>query len=72
MRAWGVGATPDGDGPRQLVVAAAARPRVAWRRTMWHAVARAMSAAALASAMTNPQVTAMILNDRLERERHER
>ena len=69
VSAWGLGVAPDIAVTRQAAIEAASHPAAARRQSRWHALRRLLHTAALATAMTDAQVNAMILTDRLEGER---
>ena len=60
---WGFSGTPDA-----AIAGDRARGARTRRRSIWLGLARLLASASVASAMTNPEVSAMILVDRLERE----
>lgn len=60
---WGLTVTPD------TVRTGPASSRATGRRSRWQVLKRFAEAAALASAMTDPQIAAMLVQDRHERER---
>ena len=65
----GLSVTPDVAVTRQTAIAAASHQAAVRRQARWHALGRLLYGAALATAMTDPQLNAMVRADRLERER---
>lgn len=71
VTSWGMSAA-DVAGTRRDPVGATSHRASARRHTIWQALGRVLAAAAIASAISNPEVHAMILSDRLERETYGR
>jgi hypothetical protein len=63
VSSWGISLSPEAASTRGATIEASRR-----RASRWHALGRLMYAAALASAMTDPQVCAMVIADQRERD----
>ena len=68
VSSWGLTVVPDVAVTRQAAIEAGSRPAAARRQSRWHALGRLLHTAALATAMTDPQLNAMVRAGRFERE----